>query len=462
MAYVRTKGNQLAIVHGERDEGTGTVVQKTLFTFFSKAEAYRAIGRGSKDQSHYFKNLLQEEHPAIRFDWKAITKGIIDNIDSLPDLAEYREQRLTVNFKNGLHSFCREIVRADPQWLAPSAKLIQEHKKQLEFLREVIDLKLNYITATEHEFSSDNEFYWRQSMRGWGISSDVEELASDLYRSGNLEEATGAFTLLTESFPDYAEGHNYLGLIHLDRGNLDASIAHFRKTIQLGRKMFPKRIQKEMYWADLKTRPYIRGLRNLILALTRIKLFEEALTACDTLENECNDEITAACHRAAIFLNTKRWSEAEENAKRMLKISPMEATIAAFAQFEQGNLLDARKHFLFAALNNPLGIEILLNGRSRKPKGFLESEDYNCGVELRATIERYLSGRPAKSKTFFSAILAHPEVRKLKDEVSECALNHSRFKDQAKHRANFDRWHDLKKIHFAEKLATDIGSGAFV
>ncbi|MCX6124250.1 MAG: tetratricopeptide repeat protein [Proteobacteria bacterium] len=323
-------------------------------------------------------------------------------------------------------------------------------------------MKLNFITAAKHEFSNDNEFYWRQSMRGWGISSDVEELAADLYRSGNHEEAIEAFSLLTDSFPDYAEGHNYLGLIHLDRGSLDASISHFRKTIQLGRKMLPKCIKREIYWADLKTRPYIRGLRNLILALTRNELFEEALTACDTLENQCNDEITAVCHRAAIFLNTKRWSEAEENAKRMLNISPMEATIAAFAQFEQGNLLDARKHFLFAALNNPLGIEILLNGRSRKPKGFLEAEDYNGGVELRATIAQYLSGRSAKSKTFFSTILAHPEVRKLKDEVSECAVNHSKFKDQAKHRANFDRWHDLKKMHFAEKLATDIGSGAFV
>ncbi len=42
MAYVRKKGNQLAIVHGERAAGSGEVVQNTLFTFFSKAEAYRA------------------------------------------------------------------------------------------------------------------------------------------------------------------------------------------------------------------------------------------------------------------------------------------------------------------------------------------------------------------------------------------------------------------------------------
>lgn len=456
MAYVRKKGNQVAIVHGERDRETGEVVQKTLFTFFSKAEAYRALGRGSKDQSHYFQNLLQDEHPAIRFDWKAINKGIVDNIDALPDLAEYREQRLVANFKAGLHAFSRELVQVDPQSLFPSAKLLFDHKQQLEFLRDVIDMKISLINMEEHEFNGDNEFYWRQSMQGWGINSDVEEMASELYQSGDHSAAIAAFTLLTESFPNYAEGHNYLGLIHLDRGDFDTAIEHFGTTIRLGRKMFPKRIQKEMYWTDHKTRPYIRGLRNLVLALTRNGSFEEALSICNTLENECNDEITATCHRAAIFLNTKKWREAEENAVRMLQISPMEAVIAAFAQFEQGKIFEARKNFLFAAFNNPLGIEILVSGRARTPKGFLEAEDYNAGVELRTTIARYVSGRSTKSKAFFSALIAQPEIRKLKDEAEKCVGNHSKLKDPAKHRANFDRWHVLKTMPFAEKLAADI------
>lgn len=110
MAYVRKKGNQVAIVHGERDSETGEVIQNTLFTFFSKAEAYRAAGRGKTDQSHYFQNLLQDEFPHIKFDWKAINKGIIEHLDILPDLAEYREQRLAANFKNSLHAFTRELV----------------------------------------------------------------------------------------------------------------------------------------------------------------------------------------------------------------------------------------------------------------------------------------------------------------------------------------------------------------
>ena len=88
----------------------------------------------------------------------------------------------------------------------------------------------------------------------------------------------------------------------------------------------------------------------------------------------------------------------------------MEDVIAAFSQFERGNIANARKNFLFATFNIPLGVEIVINGRAKKPKEFLESEDYNGGIELRATIGPYLSRRSAKSKAFFSALLAHPDV----------------------------------------------------
>jgi tetratricopeptide (TPR) repeat protein len=456
MAYVRKKGNQLAIVHGERATGSGEVVQNTLFTFFSKAEAYRAIGRGNKNHSHYFQNLLQEKHPTIKFNWKAINKGIVDNLDTLPDLAEYREQRLAANFKDSLHVFTRELVQADPLSLVPSAKLLLEHKQQLEFLRDIIDMKIEHIDTNKHEFNEDNEFYWRQTMQGWGINADVEQMASDIYRSGDLDGAIAAFGLLTDSFPNYAEGHNYLGLTYLEAGKIDASIDHFRKTVQLGRKMFPKRIQKAMYWADHKTRPYIRGLRNLVMALVRKGSHDEALTICDTLETECNDAITAASHRATIFLNTKKWPQAEECALNIINIFPIEAAIAAFGQYEQGKLVEARKNFLFATFNSPLGIEIVITGRAKKPKGFLDVEDYNGGIELRETLSGFLKHQSAKSKSFFSTILAHPDVQKYKEEVSTCASNHSKEKDQAKHSANFKRWHELKEMTFAKKIAATL------
>lgn len=456
MAYVRKKGNQLAIVHGERDPATGEVVQNTLFTFFSKAEAYRAIGRGGKDQSLYFQHLMQDEYPSIKFDWKAINKGINDHLDVLPDLAPYREQRLVVNFKESLCAFTRELVQSDPQGQVSSARLLSEHKLQLEFLREVIDMKLLLIIPEENQFNGDNEFFWRQSMKGRGISADVEEMASNLYRDGDYEAAAAAFGLLVESFPNYAEGFNYLGLIALDSGKIELAIEYFRKTVEIGRKLFPKRIRRELYWNDLKTRPYIRGLRNLALALVHHESFDEALSVCGILDSECNDRITADCHRAAIYLNTRQWSLAEEVAIRMRSVSPMEAAIVAFSQYEQGKDLEAITNFLFAAFNNPLGIEVLVSGKCRKPKSFIAAEDYNGGIEMRTTIAPYLASRTSNRKAFFLDLLRHSEVKRLHEEVLVCTENHMKFKDPSKHSSNFKRWHEIKGFKFAEKVAKEI------
>jgi tetratricopeptide (TPR) repeat protein len=455
MAFVRKKGQQLAIVHGERDPGSGEVIQNTLFTFFSKAEALRALGRGSQDHSHYFQHLLEEEFPAIKFNWEAINKGIIENLEVLPDLAEYREQRLAAKFKDSLHAFTRELTQMDPQTLVSSARLLLEHKEQLEFLRKLISMKIRHIDVREDEYNGDNEFYWRHSMRG-SVNGDVEEMASEIYRTGDHEAAIAAFQLLVDSFPDYAEGHNYLGLIHLEGGDLDKAIGHFRQTVVLGRKMFPKRIRKDRYWTDHNTRPYMRGLRNLGLALLRREAYDEALLICETLEKDCHDIIPAASHRADIFLNTRQWSQAEENALKILHIDPMAALVAAFSQFEQAKLPDARQNFLFAALNHPLGTEILLKGRARKPNGFWESRDYNHGIEMRLNLRSYLaSRRSSPARAFFSSLLLNPDVSLLREEAITCAEIHAHAHslDEAKRHAAFTRWRELKSLEFARDVA---------
>lgn len=89
MAYVRRKGNQLTIVHGERNPGTGKVEQRVLFTLYSKAEALKAIGRSSNENrgAYGFRSLLEHEYPGIRLNWDKIRQGIEDNINYLPDLS---------------------------------------------------------------------------------------------------------------------------------------------------------------------------------------------------------------------------------------------------------------------------------------------------------------------------------------------------------------------------------------
>ncbi|MCX6119680.1 MAG: tetratricopeptide repeat protein [Proteobacteria bacterium] len=449
---MRIKGNQVAIVQGERDPTSGSVTQQVLFTFFSKAEALSALGRSTKNQSHLFQHLLEGEYPALKFDWENINKGIDSHLHVLPDLPDQRDQRLVSHFKTSLHGFTRHLVQADPLSLAPSAKLLRDHKGQLEFLREIIDEKLSLLDGSQLPNCDDNEFYWRQSLHDWGINGDVEETAAHYHEKGDHRSAIEAFTLLTESFPDYAEGHNYLGLSYLKLGNSNKAIYHFRKTIELGRKLFPKRCRKERYWTDLKTRPYIRGLRNLVLALNHQEAYDEAFRICETLEVECGDGITADCHKALLFLNTGNWSEAEKYALRVMNISPMDSAVAAFAQHEQGQLLKARKNFLFALLNYPLGVPVLVIGHAPEPTNYAEAQDYNAGVYCYESMGGYFKCRSPKSKRFFAELLTHPKVVELLKELKKCAVQHSAPNDIEENHHYLKRCSEMKELKFAENF----------
>ena len=85
MAYVRRRGNQLAIVHGEREPNTGTVGQRILFALYSRAEALEVLGRGSKGGVDRFRRLLEEQYPGLRFNWKRIRRSIEEHLAALPD-----------------------------------------------------------------------------------------------------------------------------------------------------------------------------------------------------------------------------------------------------------------------------------------------------------------------------------------------------------------------------------------
>ncbi len=60
------------------------------------------------------------------------------------------------------------------------------------------------------------------------------------------------------------------------------------------------------------------------------------------------------------------------------------------------------------------------------------------------------------NQSFFSTILAHPDVQKYKEEVVTCAGNHSKEKDSAKHTANFKRLRELKDMTFAKQIAATL------
>ena len=450
MAYLRRRGNQLAIVRGVRSPETKKVEQEVLFTLYSKAEALDALGKGAAGDGFRFRSLVEHAHPGVRFGWKVILRAIEENLAVLPETYDYRATRLRGAFRGELLSFARQLMLTNPHDSTASRQLIEEHRKELQYLRELIGWRLDAPAQPDSEWTADNAYFWRFATRSGGVPPDVEEHAADLYGKQEYQQAGVAFRLLTEAFPDYAEGHNYLGLIALDQQRPEEAIAHFERTMELGRRLLPRRVARGRWWSDHATRPYMRGLRNLALALVQAKRHDEALAVCDRLVAECGDDVTAAAHRASACLNTGRWQEALAAAKFIHQISPGESLLAAFAAFELGRRGEARALFLHAVLNQPRTVGRLLGARFVQPRDREEAVDHNGGIQLARSLDDFLRRRRPASRRFFGDLWKDPLVTKHLEEV---ALVTARWQADRKgeDRAAFDRMQRLRSWEFSKQ-----------
>ncbi|MCA9623943.1 MAG: hypothetical protein KC731_33200, partial [Myxococcales bacterium] len=282
---------------------------------------------------------------------------------------------------------------------------------------------------------------------------EAEEMASGYFKRGELDAAEAAFRLLTEAFHPYAEGHNYLGLIALEREELEVALEHFRTTAELGRKMFPKRISKSRYWRDLSTRPYMRGLRNQASTLNRLSRYDEALAVCDVLDDVCGDDASADVHRAAIYLNTGKWRHAYTMADKWCRVWPDESFIAGFAAAQRGDTTRAVAHFVHAALNQPRAAHMLVGLRVKgRPKEYEEVSDHNAGVSARDSLHGYLARRSASGKDLLRRLLGLLELTQLIAELQGATTRWRANRDPDDRRA-FDRMTEMQGLPFAEAQA---------
>jgi tetratricopeptide (TPR) repeat protein len=455
MAYVRQRGNQLAIVHGEREPNTGAVQQRILFTLYSKPEALEVLGRGTKGGAERFRRLLEDQYPELKFNWKGIRRSIENQLDVLPDRYQYRPQRLRARFRDDLCGFVRQLILADPQDLDSAAQLIAEHRYELEYLADLIAWRLKLREQPPNEWSPDTPFYWRLALQGRNVPPDTEEHAAGFYERGEYDRARAVFRLLVDCFNAYAEGYNYLGLIALEQRKLDEAIEHFRKTIEMGRKRFPPRISRTRYWSDHATRPYMRGLRNLALTLNEAGGFSEALAVCDRLVDECGDELTAAWHRATVSLNIGRWEQSADAARRTMGLNPSGGFLAAFAYFELDQRDQALGAFLHAALNHPRAARMLAGEKTRgKPTAASrdEAEDHNLGVSLLRSLHAYLRGQSPVARRFFRDVMRDARVVRLLDE-SVAVVRRWHAQHPTGEREAFDCMRVMRSPEFAQAEA---------
>lgn len=446
MAYVRKRGNQLAIVHGARDPETKKVGQQILFTLYSRPEALAAIGK----DSGLIRHLLQERHPHLRFDWKQLRAGIEEHLGALPPTWDYEAPRLEASFAADLGRFARQLVLADPRRIAASPAQLEEHQRRLAYLRELIDWRLKTPAVRPSPWRAADQFGWYASALGNEVPADVEERAAAAFQRGDYPQAIAAFAVLTEAFPDYADGHNYLGLIALERLDPSAAVRHFQRTMEVGRRLFPKRISKGRWWNDLATRPFMRGLRNLALALNQAGHWEEALTASAQLEDTCGDVINAAAYRARAHLNLKQWQPALEAALAIHQLSPGESLVAALAAFELGRPEDARGLFLHAALNVPRTVALVLGvrGPALVAGDVAEVDDHHGGLHDVRSLAGFLAKQSGASRRFFLGLWKSAAVAGVRAELAAAAAR-ARSRAKGADRTAFTRMIELQSFEFA-------------
>lgn len=461
MPYVRRRGNQLAIVHGERHPETGAVEQRILFTLYSKAEALEAIGQKQGKAGGRFKDLMEERYPDIAFNWKKIRADLSSNTDFLPDLYEYRKTRLSSVFRKDVSALVKQLVLADPQESFSSAEVIQEHKVELEFLKELIDWRLKTCRQEKNEFNSGQPFYWDFILYNNDVPPETEEQAAEFYEKGDYKRAKPIFRLLTECFDRYAEGHNYLGLIAMREEQFDEAIGHFKRAKVLGRKLFPKRIARERYWSDHSTRPYMRAMRNLVSAFARAGRTQEAFLVCSELEVECRDDFGSSWELSAIFLNTAQWEAAARKAQYLHHLYPVQSFIAALALFELGKLDEAKASFLHGMLNRPKTGHFLLGEKikDRTPRTPFDVDDHNGGLEMREEIAPFLKAQSVKSKRYFRGLLNHPKVAALRSEMGDVIQQWQDRNKDPQDRTAYKRMHEMWKPDFSCEMAKTIIHG---
>ncbi|MBK8975047.1 MAG: hypothetical protein IPM29_03910 [Planctomycetes bacterium] len=123
----------------ESRQRPATVEQQVPFTIYSQREAHEILGRGQPAGPAEFRRALEAQNPGLRFDWDKIDAAIAQNLEALPETYDYVGTRLCDGFRPDLRRFVRPVRLTDPRWLSSSWRLIDQHRKELEFLRDLID-----------------------------------------------------------------------------------------------------------------------------------------------------------------------------------------------------------------------------------------------------------------------------------------------------------------------------------
>ncbi len=450
MAYVRTKGKQVLLVHGARVPETGAVEQRTLFTFYTKAEIEAALG----EHRDLFRHLVEHSRPALRLDWGAIDNGLRDHLPHVTDSSPSGQNAAAVELRGALVELTRVVWELEPQDLQSAKQLVDDNRGGIALLAERLQWLLQATAPSSSEFTRDTPSLWRQAAKARTVPLHGWEQLDDLWNQCEYTEVEALAGLLSEAFPMFADGRNYLGLATMERGDLVAALARFQEAEVVGRKQFSRRIAKSRYWSDHDTRPFLRAIMHQVAVHNRMGAYENALGLCDRLERDYGQDITAEALRVPVMLNDRQWQEALRMAERLVGIYPENHFLVAFAAMELRDRTKTLEHFIRGALELPATAALLLG--VPLPKGMVEdARDHNHGVALLRETKAYRASS-GKSLQFFRDLWSQPVVRAAVQETDE--VRQKWRSDRSGDRTWFDEMHRLQTIEHAREVAAKVKS----
>ncbi len=413
MAYVRRRGNQLSIVAGERHPTSRKVEQRVLFTFYSRAEALEMVGRGGDPASAArFAEVLDREHPGVRFGWESLRAAVAADLGHLPETYERRTERPAGSLRPDVVALARGIVLAPPPPASDGTARADE-RAALEYLKDLVTWRLaTWDDRPPDAPPTEAAFAWRFATRSPEVPPDAEAHALGFVARGELGRAEGAFRVLTEGFPGYAEGWNQLGLLAIPRGDLDGAERDFRRAVELARARLPKRPGRGSLERDPRALPYARGLAHLTHTLVCAARYDEATELAARIEHECGDPVAASTYRAAIALNEHDWATAARESTTPDAVCPARRILEAFARYESGEPQEALAAFVHGALSAPRATRVVLGRTTDTPRPGLEADDHASGVRLRALLHGYLGARGAEATRYFERVIDDERVAK--------------------------------------------------
>ncbi len=189
---------------------------------------------------------------------------------------------------------------------------------------------------------------------------------------------------------------------------------------------------------------------NLATAFLRAGRYEDALGVGRRLESECGEAESVRHCRILVHLNQRDWRLALDAAGS--GHDAVDALLASLAAVELGEEAVARAKLVEAILGAPETVAVLFGYRDKsKPDGYRAVESQNMGVELHASLTRYLSVRSGRSKRLARQLWQHPVVTDLRQEVRALEREWTAERDQD--RRTLERLERIRSRSFAEETA---------